>query len=138
MNNNKLVVESYYEDLWNAKDKAYIDKLMHDNIVFRGTLGITCKGKKEFEDYFDMILKALPDLYHGVELMLTENNKVAARAIYHGTHLGKLFDIEATNNRITYNGASFFTIKNGKISDIWVLGDLNTLYKQILEVPFMG
>lgn len=132
MDDKKLIVQSYYEDLWNAKDKSYIDILMHDDVIFRGTLGITCKGKKEFENYFDMILRALPDLYHGVELMIAENNKVAARAIYHGTHLGKLFDFEATNNRITYNGASFFTINNHKISDIWVLGDLNTLYKQML------
>jgi len=132
MNTNKLIVESYYENLWNAKDKSYIDTLMHENIIFRGTLNVTCRGKKEFEGYFDMILAALPDLYHGVELMVSEKNKISARAIYHGTHLGKLFDFEPTQRRITYNGASFFTIKDNKISDIWVLGDLNTLYKQML------
>ncbi|MBU1658873.1 ester cyclase [bacterium] len=131
MKTNKQIVASYYENLWNNKDKSYIDKLLHDNIVFRGSLHISTRGKKEFEEYFDMILNAIPNLYHGVEIMVSENNLVAARAIYNGTHQGKLLDIEPTNNRISYNGASFFNIKDGKIIDIWVLGDLNTLYKQL-------
>ncbi len=131
MNKNKEIVKSYYENLWNKKDKSYIDKLFHDDILFRGTLDVETHGKKEFEEYFDMILHALPNLYHGVELMIAENNLVSARAIYNGTHLGKLFDIEATNKRIRYNGASFFRIEDDKIKEIWVLGDLNSLYKQL-------
>jgi len=64
-------------------------------------------------------------------LMLCEDNNVSARAIYNGTHKGKLMNFEPTNNKIRYNGASFFKIENGKIIDIWVLGDLNSLYKQL-------
>jgi predicted ester cyclase len=56
---------------------------------------------------------------------------VAARALYNGTHQGKLMEFEATNNRIRYHGASFFQMKEDKIFDIWVLGDLNTLYEQL-------
>ncbi|MCG3718152.1 ester cyclase [Aliarcobacter butzleri] len=32
---------------------------------------------------------------------------------------------------MTYNGASFFKFKDGKIIDIWVLGDLKTLIQQL-------
>lgn len=39
MKTNTAIVQSYYENLWNQKDKAYIDKLLDDNIVFRGFLG---------------------------------------------------------------------------------------------------
>ena len=131
MSKNKEIVKSYYENLWNKKDKSYIDKLFDDKITFRGSLNIETHGKKEFEDYFDMILSAIPNLYHGVELLIAENNLVSARAIYNGTHMGKLFDFEATNNRIRYYGASFFRIENDKIKEIWVLGDLNSLYKQL-------
>ncbi len=133
MKTNKQIVESYYENLWNKKDKSYINKLLDDNIVFRGSLNVATKGKVEFEEYFDMITTAIPNLYHGIEMLVCQNNTVAARAVYNGTHKGKLFDFEATNNRIRYNGASFFTIENGKIVDIWVLGDLNSLYKQLIK-----
>ncbi len=131
MKQNKDIVLSYYENLWNKQDKSYMDKLLSDDIVFRASLGVETKGKKEFEEYFDMLIKAIPNLYHGVETILEENDQVAARAVYNGTHSGKLLDFEPTNKRIRYNGASFFKIENGKIKDIWVLGDLNTLYKQL-------
>lgn len=131
MKQNKELINSYYENLWNNKDKSYIDKLLSEDIVFRGSLGIQTVGKKAFEEYFDMITGAISNLYHGVETMVAENNQVAARAVYNGKHTGRLMDFEPTNNRIRYNGASFFQIENGKIKEIWVLGDLNTLYKQL-------
>ena len=131
MEKNKKIVESYYENLWNKKDKSYINKLFHDNFVFRASLGIEVVGKKEFENYFDMITTAIPNLYHGIETIIEEGPQVAVRAVYNGTHAGKLLDFEPTNKRIRYNGASFFQIEQGKIKSVWVLGDLNSLYKQL-------
>lgn len=129
----KNLVKQYYEELWNKQNKKYIDILFDENITFRGSLNIETKGKKEFEDYMDKVLTAIPNLYHGVEIMIFENDIVATRAVYNGTHKGKLFDFEATNNRVKYNGASFFRFKDDKISDIWVLGDLVTLHKQLIN-----
>lgn len=127
----KNLVKKYYEELWNKQNKDYIDILFDNNITFRGSLNIETKGKKEFEEYMNNILFAIPNLYHGIEIMVFENDIVVTRAIYNGTHKGKLFDFEANNNRIKYNGASFFRFKDDKIVDIWVLGDLVTLHKQL-------
>jgi len=131
MKQNLLLVESYYNDLWNRKDISYVDKLFSEDIIFRASLGIETKGKKEFLEYFEMITQAIPNLYHSIEAIVADDNQVATRALYNGTHQGKLLDFEPTHNRIRYQGASFFQIKEGKIFDIWVLGDLNTLYKQL-------
>jgi len=131
MKKNKEIIISYYENLWNNKDKSFIDKLLDENIVFRGSLDIETQGKQEFENYFDMIIEAIPNLFHAVELMITEEDVVSARAVYNGTHMGKLLDFEPTGNRIRYHGASFFKIANDKIIEIWVLGDLNSLNKQL-------
>jgi predicted ester cyclase len=133
MKKNKEIIISYYENLWNNKDKSFIDKLLDENIVFRGSLDIETQGKQEFENYFDMIIEAIPNLYHAVELMIAEEDVVSARAVYNGTHMGELLDFEPTGNRIRYHGASFFKIANGKIIEIWVLGDLNSLNKQLIK-----
>lgn len=131
MKTNKEIVRSYYENLWNKQDKSYINKLLSDDIVFRGSLEIEVKGKEEFAKYFDMIIGAIPNLYHSIELLIEEDDYVSAKAVYNGTQSGKLLDFEATNKRIQYNGASFFSLEDGMITDIWVLGDLNSLYKQL-------
>lgn len=127
----KKLVKNYYEELWNKGNKDYIDILFDDDITFHGSLNIETKGKKEFESYMDNVLTGIPNLYHGVEVLIEENETIAVRAIYNGVHKGKLFEYEATGNRIKYNGASFFKFKNEKIIDIWVLGDLVSLQEQL-------
>lgn len=128
---NKDLVKLYYDELWNKKNKEFIDILFTDNISFYGSLGIETNGKKEFEEYMDMIHEGIPSLYHSTIDMIVDNDAIAVRALYTGKHVGKLFDYEATNNRILYNGATFFKFESGKIRSIWVLGDLNTLVKQL-------
>lgn len=128
---NKELVKLYYEELWNKNNKDYIDILFDDNITFHGSLNINAVGKKEFEKYMDNILTGIPNLFHGIETMICEGDAIAVRAIYNGTHKGKLFHFEASGNRIKYNGASFFKFHEGKIVDIWVLGDLTNLYSQL-------
>lgn len=127
----KALVKEYYEELWNKHNKEYIDKLFHDDIEFHGSLNIDTKGKKEFEEYMDKVISGIPNLYHGIEIMVEENNTIAVKAVYNGTHKGELFGFEATNNRVKYNGASFFKFNEDKIVSIWVLGDLATLHKQL-------
>jgi len=131
MKENKSLVLSYYENLWNKKDKSYIDKVFSDDIIFRGSLGVETRGKKEFEEYFDMTTTALSNLYHSIETVLGEGDQIAVRVVYNGTHSGKLLQFEPTNKRVQYHGASFFKISNGKIKEVWVLGDLASLYKQL-------
>ncbi len=128
---NKELVKLYYTELWNNHDKKYIDILFDEEITFRGSLNVETIGKKGFEDYMDVVSQGIPNLFHGIEIMVAEEDYIAVRAIYNGTHTGKVFDYEATNNRIRYNGASFFKFKDGKIIDIWVLGDLASLHQQL-------
>lgn len=79
----------------------------------------------------DTILTGIPNLFHSIIMMVSEDDTIAVKALYNGRHTGKLFDYEASNNKIVYNGASFFKFRDGKIVDIWVLGDLNNLNKQL-------
>ncbi len=128
---NKELVKLYYDELWNKQNKDYIDILFDDNITFHGSLDISVKGKQEFSSYMDTILAGIPNLFHSVITMVCEGDNIAVKALYNGRHTGKLFDYEASNNKIVYSGASFFKLKDGKIIDIWVLGDLKNLIKQL-------
>jgi len=128
---NKDLVNLYYEELWNKKNKDFINTLFDDNISFHGSLGLSANGKKEFEVYMDMIHTAIPNLFHSIVDIVVDEDTIAVRALYTGKHSGKLLDYEATNNRLIYNGATFFKFEEGKIKSVWVLGDLNTLVKQL-------
>ncbi len=127
----RQIIEEYYEVLWNEKKLSEANKFLHSTITFRGSLGMRVEGINGFCDYAKMLFGAFPNLYHVIEDVVCEGDKVAARVVYTGTHSGKLFGFEPTGNRIRYSGASFFQFENDKIIDIWVLGDLNALYGQL-------
>lgn len=127
---NKALVAKYY-DMWNSQNFDVAKTIFSEDIRFHGSIGIETVGIDEFKGYANTILGAFPNLYHAMEIVVAEDSMVAVYVTYSGTHKGKLFDYEATNNRINYSGASFFTIKDEKITDIKVLGDRYSLYNQI-------
>lgn len=128
---NKELVKVYYDELWNKQNKDYIDILFDDNITFHGSLDIDVKGKEQFKQYMDTILTGIPNLFHSIVTMVSEGDTIAVKALYNGRHTGKLFEFEPSNNKIAYSGASFFKFRDGKIVDVWVLGDLKNLIKQL-------
>lgn len=64
--------------------------------------------------------------------LITDDRRAAARLRYTGTHAGPLYSIAATGRAFAYTGAAFFTTAGGFISDIWVIGDLDELRRQLL------
>lgn len=129
--NYKELVLLYYEELWNEGKLELVHTLFDEELTFRGSFGVQARGIEEYLEYIKAVLKGIPNLYHGVEMILCEKNLVSARAVYNGDHTGMLFELPPTNKRIQYNGASFFKFRDGKIIDIWVLGDLINLQKQL-------
>ncbi len=127
---NKQLVREYY-DMWNNQDFEKAEKLLDEDIRFRGSLDIVANGIEGFKEYAKLISTAFPNMYHAVEMEVHEKNLAAVYVTYSGTHEGELLGYEATGNRISYSGAAFFNFKNDKITSINVLGDLNSLHKQL-------
>ena len=125
---NKELIRAYYE-MWNDKDFSKADTLLDQDIRFRGSLDITANGIEGFKEYAQLLFTAFPNLYHAVEITIHEDDRAAVYVT--GTHEGPLFHYQPTGNRICYSGASFFHFRNGKIASINVLGDLNSLHKQL-------
>ena len=127
---NKQLISEYYA-MWNSHDFTKAGILLDSDVRFRGSLDIVANGIEGFKEYAAMLFEAFPNLYHAVEMVICEGNLGSAYVTYSGTHAGRLLKFEPTQKRISYSGASFFHFKNGKIVSINVLGDLNSLYKQI-------
>ncbi len=130
MMENKELVRAYY-DMWNNQDFENAANILDEDIRFRGSLDIVANGIEGFKEYAKIIITAFPNLYHAVEMEVHEKNLASVYVTYSGTHEGELLGYEATGNRISYSGAAFFHFKNEKIVSINVLGDLNSLHKQL-------
>lgn len=131
MKENKELVRKFYDRLWNQWDYAVAETLLADNIVFRGSIGLTKHGRTGFIAYADIIRSAFPDFHNSIRELIAEGGKVVARLTYSGTHRGEIFGSKPSGKKFEYEGVAIFTIENGKISEVWVLGDLVNLMKQL-------
>jgi steroid delta-isomerase-like uncharacterized protein len=112
---NKELVMRYYEHLWNRWDTSAIDELIAPDIVFRGSLGTSVQGIQGFRSYVNTVRQAFPDFYNRVEELIADDDRVAARLSYSGTHAGVLLGIQPTGRSIRYAGAGFFRLANDRI-----------------------
>jgi len=126
-----LLIERFYDDMWNRFDKTVFAEILHRDIQFRGSLGQTKVGFDEFGDYVDYIQTFAPDFHHQVLTTVTAGSQTFARLSYTGTHQGERFGIAPTGKRFEYAGAAVFTFADGLISEVWVLGDIYGLTLQL-------
>ena len=52
---------------------------------------------------------------------------------FSGIHAGTLMGIDETGRHVSWDGAALFYFTNGKISSLWVLGDMKALEEQLIN-----
>src|SRR5579859_2937209 len=93
---NKALIGRYYEKLWNRWDFALVNEIIGEAIVFRGSLGASVEGRKGFVNYMGTVQRAFPDFHNRIEELIAENDRVATRLTYSGTHRGEVLGIAPT------------------------------------------
>jgi steroid delta-isomerase-like uncharacterized protein len=127
----ELVVR-FYQTLWNKWDDSAVDDVLAPEVTFRGSLGERTVGRDAWRSYRDQIRRGAPDFHNEVLELIADDRRAAARLKYTGTHAGPLLGISATGRTFAYDGAAFFTTTGGLIADIWVIGDLDELRRQLV------
>jgi steroid delta-isomerase-like uncharacterized protein len=128
---NVALVERFYHDLWDRFDKRLIPVLLTEDVRFRGSLGQVKVGHAQFGEYVDFVRTAFPDFTNTVEEIVSEGGRSFARLTYRGTHRGELFGVAPTARRVEYAGAALFRFRGDRIAEVWVLGDLHGLLRQL-------
>jgi predicted ester cyclase len=64
------------------------------------------------------------------DLIATED-RAAARMTFKGIHRGHFFAIGPTGREITWEGCAFFTTNGHHIVELWVLGDVDSVKRQL-------
>jgi predicted SnoaL-like aldol condensation-catalyzing enzyme len=82
---NKILVQRYYEEMWNTWNFALTDELPSAEISFRGLLGVEALGRMAFCEYMRQVRNAFPDFHNKIEQLVAEGDQVIARLQYTGT-----------------------------------------------------
>ena len=125
------LVHRFYDDLWNAWDDTAVSEVLHPQLRFRGSLGQVTVGLEEWRSYRDAVRHSSPDFHNEVVELLVTGDRAAARMAWSGTHGGALLGVAPTGRRFRYDGAAFFTVTDGLLDEVWVVGDLGSLWTQL-------
>ncbi len=125
------LVERFYHEVWNRADEAAARAILDKDFRFRGSLGPERRGQNGFIEYMRSIHRALGDYVCIIEDLVATEDRAAARMTFKGTHRAEFFGVGATGREIKWAGAAFFRIENGRIAELWVLGDIDSVRRQL-------
>jgi steroid delta-isomerase-like uncharacterized protein len=129
--NSSTLVERFYGDIWNRRDYDVAEKLLAADFRFRGSLGNETVGIPAFLAYVDSVHAALADYRCTIEELIADGHRASARMVFAGRHRAPLLGVAATDRNVSWAGAAFFTIAQGRIASLWVLGDIVGLKRQL-------
>jgi len=131
MNIYEEKVRTFYSEIWDEKNYATISNILHEDFSFRGSLGQEKYGHEGFKEYVSYVHSALSNYKCNIEELVSQTGKVFAKMTFTGIHDSEFMNYPATNKQVSWAGAALFTFSGKKISNVWVLGDLKSLEKQL-------
>lgn len=119
---NKSVVQSYWNGKWNERRPEILDELQTQDVVYHGPSEIL-KGIEEYRQAYSGYLSAFHDTRIEVEELIAEGDLVMSRAVLHGIHNGELGGIPPTGKEFSISAITIFRIVDGKIAEEWEIID---------------
>jgi predicted ester cyclase len=127
----RKLVERFYDMVWNQADEAEARRILDAHFRFRGSLGPELRGPDGFIAYHRAVHAALENFTCIVDDLIETPDRAAARVSFHGRHRAQFFGIAPTGKEIHWSGAAFFRVAFGKITELWVLGDVEAVRRQL-------
>jgi steroid delta-isomerase-like uncharacterized protein len=125
------LVERFYHQVWNRADEAAARDILDADFRFRASLGPERRGPDGFIDYLRAVHAAVGGFTATIEQLIATDDRAAARMMFRGTHRAKFFGVEGSGRAIQWSGAAFFTMRGGRIAELWVLGDVDGIKRQL-------
>ncbi|HEV7482952.1 MAG TPA: ester cyclase [Solirubrobacterales bacterium] len=124
---NKELVRRFYREAIVERAAAACERLLSIDFVHNGEpRGRT--GQRQAVEYF---LAAFPDLDHAIELILAEDDLVAAHQRWQGAHGGEFLGVAATSRQVEFTSTAILRVRDGLIAEAWDEMDSGAILAQL-------
>jgi predicted ester cyclase len=121
------LVRRFYREAIVERDSSVCERLLSADFVHndepRGRA-----GQRQAIEYF---LRAFPDLEHEIELILGEDDLVAAHQRWGGTHGGEFLGVAPTGKRVEFTSTAILRVRDGLIAQAWDEMDSGAILRQL-------
>jgi steroid delta-isomerase-like uncharacterized protein len=130
---NKQVVERIFAAL-NDRDLETVTSYYHPDCRFYGWAPqmLDVAGYKET---MGALLAAFPDSRFPVADVIAEDDTVAVRHNFQGTHQEPFQGVPASGRQVDIGGIAIFRLEDGKAAELWLNADFLGLLQQIGAIP---
>ena len=136
----KAIVRRFFEEAWNQNAVATLDEYISTDNLHHGVSHTGPRGPEDMRQMMKRWRAAFPDVQYHVEVLVAEDDLVAARTTMTATHTGVLNS--ASLGVLPPTGKSFratemfiFRIEGGKVVEIWATYDRLSVLEQLGAAP---
>lgn len=128
--NTALVRESV--EAFNAGDtNKLLTIVAPDIVVHYAEMPEPLHGRETWQQGFELIKRAFPDLEIHIDDLVAADDKVAVRLTLTGTHQGEFQGIPATGRTISSVSHEFYRVHDGLFAEEWICSDMASLFAQL-------
>lgn len=137
---NLNLVRSYIEDFWSdgRLDNPGETYFSSDFVAHPNSDVEPVKGYEKFVSMGEQLMRGFVPVENRIEDLIACGDKVVARTVYRGKHIGLLFGLPATNKEATMDGIGIFRVANGKIAEAWGVTDSLEVFQELGVLPHIG
>jgi ketosteroid isomerase-like protein len=131
---NEAVVRRFFEEFCNGRRAEVAEEIIAESYVAYGPQAPPAHGPAELKERVDLYQEAV-DGHWDVKELLSCGDRVVARWVGSGTHVGELMGVSPTGRPIEVDAITIFRLENGKIAEEWTVWDALGLLQQVGAVP---
>jgi len=130
-NENKVILQRFFEELFNQGNLAAADELVAANYLNHNAVPGETPGREGLKQFVTYIHRAWADLKFVVEDQLAEGDKVTTRWTLTATHQDEFAGIPATGKQVVIQAINIHRVVDGQIQEGWLEWDALGMMQQL-------
>lgn len=118
-----------------AGDFGSFDDFLHPDVVVHAPMGLSTEGPEAEKEVWRDALRAMPDIRHDIQEVISDGSTIGARAIVTGTLKGAFAGIAANGRSFKVDQGLFAHVRDDKIVEAWEIVDTASLLRQLGAIP---
>ena len=135
---NKVIVRRMFEEIFNQGNLALVDTWVAATFVNHAAPAEMLSGPESLKGHVVLLRTAFPDLHFTVEELIADEEHVAARVTFGGTHRGVFRGFPPTDKSFVQSQMHMVRFVKGKVVEHWAVRNDLGLMQQLGILPSSG
>ncbi|MDJ0755080.1 MAG: ester cyclase [Ardenticatenaceae bacterium] len=127
----KRLVEEHYDSAINDQNLLILDSQLNASFIDHGMPPGTPPGPNPAKKWLAQLKTSFPDLRVNLHHLVAEEDIVAVRATWRGTHSATFMGVPPTGRIIEFTGAVFWRVDAGQLAERWPFIDRAAILEQL-------